>query len=143
MGLFEGMPTQCVQAIRHVSSLVAFKGGATIFREGEIAYKMYEVFSGEVEITRKAPDRGEIVLETLGKDGVFGEAGLLSGTHQRAGSARAKSDAVLYEISQDPVDRCGDSCPCDRERGRLPFRTAAKRHDPRNEADGRDALHRR
>lgn len=104
MGLFEGMPTQCVQAIRHVSSLVAFKGGATIFREGEIAYKMYEVFSGEVEITRKAPDRGEIVLETLGKDGVFGEAGLLSGTHQRAGSARAKSDAVLYEISQDPVE---------------------------------------
>lgn len=71
-----------------------FKTGETIFKEGAPGDNMYAVLDGEVEIRK-----GDRVLETVSRGGVFGEMALID---EKTRSARAvvKSDCRIVAISQ-------------------------------------------
>jgi CRP/FNR family cyclic AMP-dependent transcriptional regulator len=73
---------------------LSFPAGSVIFGEGEKRDSMYVVKSGDVEL--KVRDK---VVETVGKDGFFGEMALVDQT-PRSATAVAKTDCVVIPISE-------------------------------------------
>jgi CRP/FNR family transcriptional regulator, cyclic AMP receptor protein len=73
---------------------VAYRRGDVIFRRGDVADRMYVVAEGEVEIAI-----GDIVVDSIGPEGVFRETALIS-KEPRSGTARARSDCRVVEIPE-------------------------------------------
>lgn len=59
-------------------SRVQFAPGETVFRQGDPGDFVYTIVSGEVEVIREDPERGETVLGRLGPGEYFGEMALVS-----------------------------------------------------------------
>lgn len=72
--------------------------GEVLFRAGDTANTMYAVIRGEIEIVRD----GE-VIERVGADQIFGELAILDRKeqHVRSADARAATETVLVEVTQD------------------------------------------
>ncbi|MCP4405931.1 MAG: cyclic nucleotide-binding domain-containing protein [bacterium] len=75
-------------------TLMRFSAGQNIFQKGDLADKMYIVKEGEVDIFIS-----EKCVETLTKDGVFGEMALLDAS-PRGATAVAKSNCRLLAIDE-------------------------------------------
>lgn len=71
-----------------------FKAGEIIFKAGDPGTEMYILKSGEVELLV-----GDHVVETVHKDGFFGEMALVDKS-PRSASARAKTDCELSVIGE-------------------------------------------
>ena len=75
-------------------TLMTFSAGHTIFHKGDLADKMYIVKEGEVDIFL-----GETCVETLTRNGSFGEMALLDAS-SRSATAVAKTDCRLFAIDE-------------------------------------------
>jgi CRP/FNR family transcriptional regulator, cyclic AMP receptor protein len=73
---------------------VAYRRGDVIFERGDVADRMYVVAEGEVEIVI-----GDIVIDVVGPEGIFGEMALI-GKEPRSATARARSDCRIVEIPE-------------------------------------------
>lgn len=67
-----------------------FRGGDTIFRQGEVGDRFYFVLNGRVRISKAIPGAGEEALAILERGEVFGEMALVDGRPRTA-------DAVAHE----------------------------------------------
>ena len=76
------------------SPLLTILAGGTVFAEGQPAEYMYLVKKGQVEILKDGR-----VLETVGRDGFFGELALVD-AQARSATARAKTDCELATINE-------------------------------------------
>jgi CRP-like cAMP-binding protein len=72
---------------------IELASGEILFREGAASRDIYRVVSGEIEVSRRLPDR-VAVLGRVGPGGFVGEMGTLVWA-QRNGTARAASNTVL------------------------------------------------
>ncbi len=76
------------------STTLYLAAGSFVFRQGDSGDSMYLLRSGEIELLFG----DDSISKRLGRNGVFGELGLLIGGHQRTASALAVSDCELYEV---------------------------------------------
>lgn len=74
------------------------EAGEMLFRAGDAATTMYAVIQGEIEIVADGD-----VIERVGEDQIFGELAILDRQehHVRSADARAATDTVLAEVTQD------------------------------------------
>ena len=68
-----------------------FERGQVIFQQGEAGNQVYVIVSGEVEVVRDQPGRGETAVARLGPGEFFGEMALIQ-TAPRAATVRALTD---------------------------------------------------
>jgi CRP-like cAMP-binding protein len=78
----------------HAADARPFAAGTTIFEAGDARDGMYAVVEGEVDILVN----GKLV-ETVGKDGIFGEMALIE-QEDRADTAVAKTDSKIVVVDE-------------------------------------------
>jgi CRP-like cAMP-binding protein len=88
----------------------SFRSGEFVFRQGDAGESIYVVKSGEVEVVRHDPQKGEVVLARLGKGACFGEMALLSQAPRNA-SVRAATDVTALAIERDDFHALFSSIP--------------------------------
>lgn len=76
------------------TELLSYTTGHRIFSEGDPGDQMYAVQEGEVDLLV-----GDIVVETVGPGGVFGEMALIE-QEPRSATAIARSDTKLAAIDE-------------------------------------------
>ncbi len=82
------------EILRHEPDVESFAAGQKVFSEGDRGDAMFAVVEGRIEIRR-----GERVLETVERGGVFGEMALID--HEpRSASAVAAIDSRLVRIAE-------------------------------------------
>jgi CRP/FNR family cyclic AMP-dependent transcriptional regulator len=69
---FGGMEEPYLQLFVDCASNVRFNAGEMIFREGEEANTFYLIRHGRVALETSAPQRGSVIIETLGEGNVLG-----------------------------------------------------------------------
>jgi CRP/FNR family cyclic AMP-dependent transcriptional regulator len=79
----EGLEPHYLQLIVGCASNVRFAAGEFIFREGEEADRFYIIRSGRVALEIFSPDRGPIIIETLGEGDILGWSWLIPPYHWR------------------------------------------------------------
>jgi CRP-like cAMP-binding protein len=72
--------------------------GATVCREGEMAWSMYVVRSGDVVVCRKAASGALIRVTRLGPGDFFGEMSLID-IQARSATVVVEKPAVLYSLT--------------------------------------------
>jgi hypothetical protein len=82
-------------------SVVEFKAGETIFRQGDVGSLMYLVQGGEVEVLHEHGG-SETQVAVLSRSDFFGEMSLLE-AEPRTHSVRALSDAKLIQIDRSAL----------------------------------------
>ena len=85
---------QVAGMFRHVTDLVDFKAGETVFRQGDAGDRMYVVREGEVDI-----QVADEVLETVAAGGMLGEMALIDDS-PRSATAIVRADAKLAPVDQ-------------------------------------------
>jgi CRP/FNR family transcriptional regulator, cyclic AMP receptor protein len=79
---------------RHTGEARSFSAGQEVFQEGDPAAELFVVREGSVELRR-----GDRLLETVTKGGVFGEMALID-TEPRSATAIALTDTVLASVTE-------------------------------------------
>lgn len=74
---FEGLDKRWLQLLAECASNVRFNAGEVIFREGEEANQFYLIRHGKVAVETFAPNRGRIIIQTLGEGEVLGWSWLI------------------------------------------------------------------
>jgi CRP/FNR family cyclic AMP-dependent transcriptional regulator len=74
---FEGLNKRCLQLLVECASNVRFNAGEVIFREGEEAGLFYLIRHGRVSVETFAPNRGPIIIQTLGEGDLLGWSWLI------------------------------------------------------------------
>jgi CRP-like cAMP-binding protein len=75
---FGGMEEPYLQLFVDCASNVRFNAGEMIFREGEEANTFYLIRHGRVALETSAPQRGSVIIETLGEGNVLGWSWLVA-----------------------------------------------------------------
>ena len=88
-----GAELDAIAAIVETQDIAA---GKDLFREGDPGDGLFLVISGEINITKRAPD-GEHALARLGSGGVLGEMSLLT-ADARSASGRALADTRVLHL---------------------------------------------
>jgi CRP-like cAMP-binding protein len=77
-----------------IASIVRFKKGEIIYREGDRANAVFNIISGTVTAYKEAPDGSEHIVAFLLPDDLFG----LSGERRYANSAKAITPVAAYRL---------------------------------------------
>ena len=75
---FKGLAEPYLQLLVGCASNVRFNAGELIFREGEEANQFYLIRHGKVALETSAPQRGPIIIQTLGEGEVLGWSWLVA-----------------------------------------------------------------
>jgi len=75
---FKGLEEPYLQLFVDCASNVRFNAGETIFREGGDADKFYLIRQGKVALETAAPQRGSVIIQTLGEGEVLGWSWLVA-----------------------------------------------------------------
>lgn len=78
-----------------------FQAGEYVFHQGDVGDRIYIVKSGEVEVVREDPEKGEAIVARLGEGEFFGEMALLSDAPRNASIRAAKNVTTLSIARQD------------------------------------------
>jgi CRP-like cAMP-binding protein len=80
-----------------------YKGGETIFKEGEPGNRLFLVSKGEVRISRDIPGAGEEALAILKRPACFGEMAVFDRS-QRSTDAIANGSCTLVTIARPDLE---------------------------------------
>jgi CRP-like cAMP-binding protein len=86
-----------------------YSKGDVIISEGIVSNNAYIVLEGKVQVTKKV-DRKMVVINTLRKDDVFGEMGLITPSI-RSANVTAMEDVTIGIIDKDQFHEYLDSIP--------------------------------
>jgi signal transduction histidine kinase len=96
--------------------------GEELFEEGSSGDRAYVIRSGEVEIVKYSSE-GEMLLAVRGSGDVIGEIALID-LSPRSASVRARTDCLLYAITNDQFDDLLSTSP---SAANVMFRTILRR----------------
>jgi len=85
---FKGLERPYLQLLAECASRVRFDAGEVIFRESEPANLFYLIRRGKVAVETFSPNRGSIIIQTLGEGQVLGWSWLIA-PYRRRFDARA------------------------------------------------------
>jgi CRP/FNR family cyclic AMP-dependent transcriptional regulator len=74
---FKGLNKRCLQLLVGCASNVRFDAGQVIFREGEEADLFFLIRHGKVAVETFAPNRGAVIIQTLGEGDLLGWSWLI------------------------------------------------------------------
>lgn len=98
--LFEGLSAEEVREVVRPADKLHLQAGELLFEQGQDAYAMYLIQSGEVQV-RAASELGEdIILAMLGSGTIVGELALIDGG-PRSATVESLGDCVVYRLSRD------------------------------------------
>ena len=102
--LFRDMRPWQIRKFVLSSTLLEFKAGETIYRQGDVSSALYLVMKGVVEITVPRQDRqGKApVVDQFGSGKIFGDVALLA-NEPRKTDAVALSDTTLMVLSREAI----------------------------------------
>lgn len=93
----KGLSSKELRLLAAFSSEQMFKGGQTIFMEGEKGDKLYIILDGQVRISKYIPGVGEEALAILERGDFFGEMALIDRAN-RSADAKAHTDVTVLPI---------------------------------------------
>ena len=88
-----------------------FAAGETVFAAGHPGGGMHVVLSGRVEVSITDADDERVVLQEVGKGGIFGELSLFDGEPRSATRDRARADAHVPHRPRGPRCACSPVTP--------------------------------
>lgn len=74
---FKGLSEENIQLLTGCASNVVFKAGEVIRREGDAANEFFVIRQGKVALEIYTPERGQVVLQTIGAGEIFGWSWLI------------------------------------------------------------------
>ncbi|MCX8022749.1 MAG: Crp/Fnr family transcriptional regulator [Syntrophorhabdaceae bacterium] len=77
VGLFSSLKDSEIESIAEIAALKSYPKGATVFQEGESGDALFIILKGKVKVSLLDEDGREYILDTLGKEGFFGELSLI------------------------------------------------------------------
>ena len=108
--LFGQMPPDLLTELSGRTELSKYRRNELICEQGEVAERLFIVFSGRVAITVKASDGRESVVAVLGPGALFGELPLFDHA-PRSADARALGTVHLISVGYEDVKRVLHSRP--------------------------------
>jgi serine phosphatase RsbU (regulator of sigma subunit) len=99
--LFADLPVEELNRLMSALDVVNLKSEDILYREGDMADKMYVIVSGTLEINMASDTENELILNVLHEGEYFGEMGLIMPGGRRTAGARARGDVVLLSMSRD------------------------------------------
>jgi CRP-like cAMP-binding protein len=100
--LFEGLPIATLNEVAARAQLVRFLGGDVIIGEDEHGDALYLIAQGRVDVSRRAADGCEHLINSLSVGDFFGETALL-GEHVRSASVLATQSCALLRLTRRDV----------------------------------------
>jgi CRP-like cAMP-binding protein len=97
--LFADLDDSELGQVAEICKEQAFKGGQTIFKEGEPGNRFYIIVSGDVRISRNIPGSGEEALAVLKPGACFGEMAVFDRS-ERSTDAVANSPCTCVTITR-------------------------------------------
>jgi len=101
--LFSGLPHGHLRRVVDIGVEEQYKGGATIFSEGEPGDKFYLIVEGAVRISRIVPGMGEEALAVLRAGNYFGEMSLIDDL-PRAATAMCHEKCRLFVVHRRDLE---------------------------------------
>ena len=98
--LFAGLPTARLKLIAYTAEVVQFAPGEVIVSQGDPADAVYIIVAGEADVSVRRDEGGEIQINTMGPNTIFGETGVLA-QGRRTATVRARDRVVTFKISAD------------------------------------------
>lgn len=96
---FRDLPETALSAFQDSFERMVYRGGETVFLEGDIGDHAYVVDSGEIRISRKRGNGEELTLAHLNRGDLFGELALID-EQPRSASAIAGVDSELMTLDR-------------------------------------------
>ena len=97
--LFADLDESELGLVAEICKEQTFKGGQTIFKEGEPGNRFYIIVSGDVRISRNIPGAGEEALAVLKPGACFGEMSVFDRS-ERSTDAVANAPATCVTITR-------------------------------------------
>ena len=97
--IFNGLKADEVYEIVRQGRMIDYAKGQTIFHEGMLGSNLFVVFSGEVEIHRRAK-----VIATCAIGDCFGEMSILNHRPRNA-TALAARDTTVFTLDEEQINR--------------------------------------
>jgi CRP/FNR family transcriptional regulator, cyclic AMP receptor protein len=101
--LFSGLPAEHLHRVFDIGVEEQYKGGATIFSEGEPGDKLYLIVEGAVRISRFVPGMGEEALAVLRPGNYFGEMSLIDDA-ARSATAVCHERCKLFVVNRRDLE---------------------------------------
>ena len=101
--LFNGLPQGHLRRVVDIGVEEQYRGGATIFPEGEPGEKFYVIVEGAVRISRIVPGMGEEALAVLRPGNYFGEMSLIDDA-PRSATAVCHEKCRLFVINRRDLE---------------------------------------
>ena len=101
--LFNGLPQGHLRRVVDIGVEEQYRGGATIFPEGEPGEKFYVIVEGAVRISRIVPGMGEEALAVLRAPAYFGEMSLIDDA-PRSATAMCHEKCRLFVINRRDLE---------------------------------------
>ena len=108
--LFEGIPADVLQGIRHDMEIVELEPDDVIFNEGDRGDSLYLVGSGSVKISKLGRGGNQETLGFIESGNFFGEMALLDGA-PRSAMAVATSPTVLAAVNDQSFQHILELAP--------------------------------
>ena len=110
---FKHLQRPYLELLAECASRVRFNAGEVIFRESEPSNLFYVVRRGKVAVETFAPNRGPIIIQTIGEEGLLGWSWLIP-PYRRRFDARAVE--LTWVIALDG-ERLREMCEKDHDFG--------------------------
>ncbi|MGW0041933.1 cyclic nucleotide-binding domain-containing protein [Rhodococcus sp. NPDC003348] len=98
--MLAGLDPEHLRALLGLSRLVEFAAGENVFREGDLAQRLWLVRGGRVLLHTHVPGRGDVPIETLGVGDVLGWS-WMTAPYRWHFAATARSAARAHEIDAE------------------------------------------
>lgn len=95
---FDGFTDAQIEAVLEASTLLQYRAGEILIREGELESSFYLLVVGSARV-----EKGRVVIVTLGKGDCLGEMGFLAET-RRSATITADADSVVLRVGKSQLD---------------------------------------
>ncbi|MFZ1397868.1 MAG: SpoIIE family protein phosphatase [Candidatus Promineifilaceae bacterium] len=105
-----GLDEETLQLLRQVAKRVEYPPNTTLCHQGEVEHVFYVVVKGNVAVVRVLDSGEERILNMVGKNGYFGEMGLIDDSPRAANCVTITPTTVL-EVTEEAFDKFVKNSP--------------------------------
>ncbi|MEZ4594780.1 MAG: SpoIIE family protein phosphatase [Chloroflexota bacterium] len=106
----QGLDEETLHLLRQVAKRVEYPPNTTLCHQGEVEHVFYVVVKGNVAIVRVLDSGEERILNMVGKNGYFGEMGLIDDSPRAANCVTITPTTVL-EVTEEAFDKFVKNSP--------------------------------